>query len=59
MEGRRKRVERGRMINVLLWYRNQVERDEKKALVAAGQNVTDRVFTAEEVRSVGNWRCGI
>ena len=33
-----------------LSYRNQVERDEKKAIIAAGQNVADRAFTAEEVR---------
>ncbi len=30
--------------------RNAVEREEKKALIAAGVNVTDRVFTAQEVR---------
>lgn len=29
--------------------RNQVERDEKKALVAAGQNVADHTFSAEEL----------
>ena len=31
-----------------------MERDEKKALIAAGINVTDRVFTAEEVSGVTN-----
>jgi hypothetical protein len=30
--------------------RTAVEREEKKSLTAAGINVTDRVFTAEEVR---------
>lgn len=29
--------------------RTAVEREEKKALIAAGINVTDRIFTAEEV----------
>lgn len=30
-------------------HRTAVEREEKKALIAAGINVTDRIFTAEEV----------
>ena len=30
-------------------HRTGVEREEKKALIAAGINVTDRIFTAEEV----------
>ena len=29
--------------------RNQVEREEKKSLIAAGQNVADHTFSAEEV----------
>ena len=31
-----------------------MERDEKKALIAAGVNITDRVFPAEEVRLLGD-----
>ncbi len=30
-----------------------MEREEKKSLIAAGVNVTDRVFTAEEVSGRG------
>lgn len=30
-------------------FRNTVEKEEKKTLVQAGVNVTDRVFTPEEV----------
>ena len=37
------------MIVVYSWNRTAVEREEKKALIQAGINVTDRVFTAEEV----------
>jgi len=32
--------------------RNQAEREERKLLVAAGADVTGRVFTPEEVRLV-------
>ena len=31
--------------------RNQVEKEERKVLAAAGCNITERVFTAEEVHS--------
>jgi hypothetical protein len=33
----------------LVLFRNTVEKEEKKTLVQAGINVTDRVFTPEEV----------
>ena len=34
-------------------YRNQVEREERRALGQAGINIQDRVFTSEEVREGG------
>ena len=36
---------------LVLLFRNTVEKEEKKTLVQAGINVTDRVFTPEEVRT--------
>ena len=35
----------------VLLFRNTVEKEEKKTLVQAGVNITDRVFTPEEVRA--------
>ena len=44
---------------VLHQNRSQVERDEKKALIAAGQNVADHTFSAEEVRMPPVCGCGM
>ena len=38
-----------RILIVTILCRAAVEREEKKSLIAAGINVTDRVFSAEEV----------
>ena len=53
---RSKSVAYSEHVTLLMCYdflcRNSVEKEEKKTLVQAGVNVTDRVFTPEEVRVI-------